>query len=717
MPTADTDFSKFNQTKIVLYLHDPVIRKHTAIALQHLGFEDVTDYDVPRNYFEALKRLISIIPGESDLVLMNLPDRPAPPGAKKADVDPIFETINSTFLDIKTNLAKRTSDPLKLLSKTVPVIEVGDYLRDKLIEVLFKFRVPAAFFMSAIPDVRHLKGARKTTQSRENLQVHLDEITKYLSQYFRDKDELVALADEKLTEKELSERKKKFDQLMAEAEKCKQSGEYERAITLLKQAIETYPKDIEPYLESGRLYVRRREYGRALARFSQAEELFEEAPSPNKEIANVRIIQAKEKIAAGADPNSPEIMELLNDATENFRQAHAKTVEMTEKAPESPDLNQPLTIGQEIYKWGLADFLGPKHPAVQELNQVARETTAGLDSVPLEELSTMQCLALGLQAVDEGNIPQAERYYFQALKDRERFGEVCTEINLFGMRLRSLKNFDEAIRIYDRLLEHKPHNQGAVYWNMAIAYAYKNDRMSVAGYISRSLYTDPYLPRENEFYITLTPNVVPVLINMLKVLRLIHNQSKSVKAPPQLMKLYHARLNLGRLIRARKQKEALALFFNLFKKAQKFTVKIDFYCDGEVPRFLQEIKASLAKSKDPKQLAMVKTINSYLKYVAGHPAPPQMAKFMTLIYRAIDVLEEKGDQHQAAFFLGQALLLMPATYYQRPDFFAFESIPALVVELSGKFKYIDTKRIPKPKPTKASGKAASPAKRKAASPA
>ena len=88
------------------------------------------------------------------------------------------------------------------------MIEVGDYLREKLIEVLFKFRVPAAFFMSVPEITRPLKGMVSESKDRQNFDIFYREMAEYLYQYFRDRAELVAMADEKLSEKELTRRKK-----------------------------------------------------------------------------------------------------------------------------------------------------------------------------------------------------------------------------------------------------------------------------------------------------------------------------------------------------------------------------------------------------------------------------------------------------------------------------------------------------------------------------
>ncbi|MEW6262090.1 MAG: tetratricopeptide repeat protein [Thermodesulfobacteriota bacterium] len=704
------DFTPFSETRIALFIFDPFMKQHVAETLKQLGFQNVTDQATPRNYFEALGRLAPAIAGDAELVLINLPPKPLPAG-RKNDVDPVFEQIHSLYLDLKTHLAKRSSEPLKLLSKTVPLIEVGDYLRDKLIEVLFKFRVPAAFFLSALPPTRHLTGTRKEQQLRDNYETHFRETSLYLGQYFRDREELVALADEKLSEKELTERKKKYDQLTAQAQERKNSGDYDSAINLLRQAIEVFPKDIEAYLESGRLYTRRREYGRALHRFGQAADLFQEAPAPNREIGNLRLTQAKEMIASGADPNSKEIKELLDDAVANFEQSHGKAVEMESRYQGDPRFEPTAAVGQEILKWNPAAFLGPKHPAVKALMGVVQKSTAGLDQTPLDQLATGQLLSLGLLALEERDIAQARKYYFQALEDKERFTEVCTEINYLGIRLRNMGLMDEAIGVYDRLLKYRPHNQGSVYWNLAVAHSSKKNTLAAAGYGARCLYTDPYIAREKEFYDSLSPQLAAVVIRLMKALRMVVTQAKKIQPPPDLIKLYQARDRLVGLIAENKNTEALKLFLALARQAPRFIAKPEFHGDGLVVKYLEQIKPTLSQNPNPAFQAGLKIVNSYLKYVTDHPAPTPLVRFHKLAQSALLAISQRGDQNQASFFLGQALLLPPEAYFEQPDFFARETLPALARELAGKFQYVDVRRFPKSKaaaPSSAAPKSAIP---------
>ena len=693
MPSTAIDFSQFAMTKIAVFVHDEAMRRHTLITLKHLGFENVVDNAVPKNYFQALGRVVPIIASNNDLVLINLPSRPRP-NAQMGDVNPIFDEIQTMYSDIKNHLAKRASDPLKPLAKTVPLIEVGDYLREKLIEVLFKFRVPAAFFMSALPSTKGMQGPRKDRQARENLATHLEELTEYLTQYFREKDEMVARVDEKLSERELSEKKKKYDELMDQAEEFKKRADYDKAITLLRQAIEVYPKDIDAYLESGRLHVRRREYGKALSRFGQAEDLFQEAPAPNKEIGNVRLLQVKEKIEAGEDPNGPEIKELLAEAAASFEEAHEKAEDMVKKHQGDPDFEAPLAVGNEIIKWNLTDILGAKHPAIRDFMKIAQKSTEGLDQLPVDALSTSQCLALALQAIEERDFKRAMKYYFRAIRDKRSFTEVCTEINYAGIRLRTMGMTDEAIKIYIRLLKYNPHNQGSVYWNMAIAYAHKDDAMSAAGFAARCLYTDPYMARQKEFYDSMSPKIAPVMMALLRKLKLVVVQQKKIKQPPQLVKMFEYRDRMLQLIADGGRGEAMKILMMLLAKARKFTMKPEFYGDKSIIGFVAGMRKALIEKNDPRHAGTINLLTNYLKWVKAHPVPPKLVKFLELCQAAVEVLEAEGDQHQAAFYLSQGLLISPDQYFARPDFFSRENLPHLARELASKFSYVDTRQFP-----------------------
>ena len=697
MYSAKIDLTEHLRTKAAVFVADPLMRKHAVLTMKHMGFTNVTDIEVPRNYFEALNRIVPVIAGNTELILLDLPPKPRPTGTRE-EMDTIYDQINENYYDLKSLLTQRKkADPLKLLSKTIPLVEVGDYLREKLIEVLAKYRVISAFFLTAPMEIKKTETpSRKEWKAKKNLELFFTEMSSYMNYYFRDRDELVTLVDDKLSEQDLNERKKQYDVLTAKADECKEKGDIDQAINLLRQAIEVFPQDIEAFLESGRLYTRKKEYGRALIRYGQAEELFQEAPEPNKEIGSMRMIQVKEKVQAGAAPDSPEIMELLEEALENYRSAISKATALENEFSGGKNTAQHDTvtaIAADILQSNLESLLGSNHPAVVELLGVVQDSTQKLDTLALNELSGHQCLALALRAWQQNEIGSAEMYYFQALKDGPVFSKACTEINKMGMRLRKIDLFDDALQVYEKLLKHDPPNAASVYWNMAVACAMKNDPLKAAGYAVQCLHLDPELAKEKEFYDSLTPQLVSVLIKLIKTLHLIQDNVKTVKSSPQLYKVHQARNGLVRLIEQNKRQEALKTFLILVTKASRYTVLPEFYGDGIVPDFARSIRDSLSANPKYKNNAVI--IGKWLDHVSKRPVPPKMVTYLKLVHRAEEAAGREGRPDIAVAQLGKALIIMPDSYYLRPAFYVRKSLLSLVRELVYKFRYLNPDYFPK----------------------
>lgn len=694
-----TGFEKYLETKIALFIASPAVRQHTHLILNHLGFSNVNLCEVPGNYFEAINQVVPIIRGEDELILIHLPLRADHQGQDK--IAPIELIMDEVYTDIKSQLGAVTSDPLKLLSKTVPIMEVGQIMREKLLEVLMKYRVPAAFFMSILQSTMHLPAGQKKAVLRENLELHLQELITYLGQYFGEKEHLVARLDEKILEQELSKRKRQYDELMAEAEEHKKNRSFEAAINCLRQAIEVFPDDIEAYLESGRIFIRKSEYARALARFVQAEELFQDAPAPNSEIGNMRLIQVEEKILEGEDPGSPEIKKLLDDAVKNFNQATNKAIKVSDNQTGDAVLAGKeivSTVGQTILKWDLGSLLGVRHPAIKELVGVAEKSLEALDGIEKEDLTARQLIAIGLRTLDQGNIEGAVNYYFRALKDTDYFSQACTETNFFGMKLRSMGHFDEAIKVYEHLLSYNPHNLGSIFWNMAVVYSHLEDPYRCAGYMARALYVDPQMAKETEFYHSLTPALTKTLIPLIKTVKHVKTKAEKINIPPGITRLYQTQNKLVELIEAGEKIEALKLFLALYKKTPKFTTSAEFYMESVILQFAQDMLDFLKKKKNPKLQEQINLIETWLAGFGEHPPPPQLVRYMGFTQSAIDALEDGGDQPMAVYYLSQALLSVPISNFNRPDFYVRESLSELNHEIWEKMKFIDLARFPKAVP-------------------
>ena len=129
-------FDKYLETKISLFIFNPVIRKHFELVLNHLGFSNMTVHDVPLVYIEAVGRAGPIIRGEDELIFLNLPLKTS--HASQSKVTPKDVIVDELYLDIKSQVSSTTIDPLKYMSRTVPVLEVEDFIRPNLLEVLVK---------------------------------------------------------------------------------------------------------------------------------------------------------------------------------------------------------------------------------------------------------------------------------------------------------------------------------------------------------------------------------------------------------------------------------------------------------------------------------------------------------------------------------------------------------------------------------------------------
>ena len=691
-----SDFDNYLETKIILFITTPILLNHMNLVLNHLGFTNITVYKVAPNYFEAINQVVPIIRGEAELIFLNLPLRPDHQDKNKlAPSDLIMEEV---YTDLKNQIRATTNDPLKFLVKTVPILEIEEMLRVRLLEVLVKFRVPAAFFMSRLLTTVHQTPARKKAQRRENLQIHSTEIISYLNQYFGEKEDLVTRLDEKNLENELNERKQKYDEYMVQAVEHKKNRSYEEAINCLRLAIEVFPEDIEAYIESGRIFTYKKEYGRALSRFTQALDFFQDSPIANTEIGNMRLIQVEEKITGGADPNSPEILKLLNDAVANFKQATDKALKITETQTSNSILSEQeivSSVGQVILSWDLGTLIGTRHPIILDLIEVAHRSLKTLEGIDNENLSGRQFIALGMKMLEDGDFQKAKNFYFRALEDKEYFDEACTEINYFGMKLRSMGLLKEALSVYESMLSYKPHNISSVYWNMAIVFSHLDDPVISSGYMARALYVDVHLAISPEFYNTFTPKLIENLSALLNVLKHISKKSEHVIVPTSLVKLYQAKKRLMELIEAGDRAEALKLFITLNKKVQKFTCGPEFYTESAILYFLREMKEILMKKDANQTNAFLQAIEAWLTGYKQHPPSRQLIKYSGLIRATITALGEGGDQLTAAFYLCQAIMVVPTAYFDRFDFYLHETLPALCQEVLSKMKYIDAEKIPK----------------------
>ncbi len=408
------------------------------------------------------------------------------------------EAWRDFLVSVKARIGQTKSDEEKVfscLSRIVPVlVEASNYqIREKYVRTFAHFRIPGAFIFP------HAESNKLNEQIKERLPI----LREFLEELLTGKDTALEKIKNRERDEKLSERKAKADKLMAEGVKLKNSGNFEEAIIRFNKAIELFPENPDAFMESGRGYNKIRKYTKAIQRFTEAEEVARDLPAPNQEIAGARVLQIKEMIDNGSDPESPEVSKLVGEVISNFNAALKKAESVTPVSEDdSPDGKEEAVarIAGSIFKTGLGEQLGHRHKAVQELGVLARgylEKTLKTDS---DNMPGSQMICLGLAASDEGDYQEAERLLFQAAERKECFMDACREINYVGAQLRKKSGPNESLRLYTKLLDLNPPNKAAVLYNMAVATMAKNKRIDAAGYIVQSVYTDPSLPKERMFY-------------------------------------------------------------------------------------------------------------------------------------------------------------------------------------------------------------------------
>ncbi|MDH5542983.1 MAG: tetratricopeptide repeat protein, partial [Nitrospinota bacterium] len=301
--------------KIRLFIFDKSTLSQSENFLRALKFNNVEVSPVPASYISAIQQLYLLLKKDDDLILVN------PPLTVVNGKTKIKKDITEYFSELKRLVHQKSkSDSIELLSKCVPIFPEANMLqiREKLLLSLAEFGITGAFILKQQESLIGLSQAAQKEKKAELMAERFNEIRTYLIDHFStNPDDAIKNIRLKMDEKELTRKKKESQKWMSQAEEYKKTKNYEEAINCYKKAIDAYPKDPAAYMESGKTYVRIQKYSRALERFKQASEISEDLPTPNQEIGNLRITQAREMIAKGANPENPQVKELLRDAIDN----------------------------------------------------------------------------------------------------------------------------------------------------------------------------------------------------------------------------------------------------------------------------------------------------------------------------------------------------------------------------------------------------------------
>jgi len=491
---------------IRLFIRDANLRQQTQTILEkHLGFKSVSTITIGQNQTENIERICKVILTEDVHVLLS------PPAAgKDSRADTRLELLSEFLLNIQARIKQAGKDKERIdksMTKLIPILEEAEnyQMRMKYIAKMAEFRITSAFILSY----------PASTQVQEQIKERLPILTEYLTDHFTGKEKRLEEIKANVEEAALTDKKDQAEKFMKQGEDYKKTGNWEEAVQCFNKAIELMPSNAEAYVGSGRIYTKLKKYPRAIQRFVEAEEVSNQLPAPNQEIAAVRITQAKEMVAQGKDPESPEVKKLLDEASVHFKTSLRKASELkplhqddtVDRAAEATS-----KIAGEMFKMELSESLGARNPFVKEISAMARDSLQKAVKGDSDSMPASQMICLALADVDKGDFDDAEKLLMRAAEDKKYFLEAYRELNYMGTQMRTRLGAEKAIALYKKLLKADPPNKAAIHYNIAVASYAEGDKLEAAGSIVQAVYTDPSLPHDEVF------NRNPDIVNLMAYL-------------------------------------------------------------------------------------------------------------------------------------------------------------------------------------------------------
>ncbi len=617
VPEQD-QLAPYRETPIRLFIRDQVFRAQIQQMLEkQLKFKNVIAVATGQTGPDTIEKLSRLLLTEEAQIFIG-----PPPASGKDAADNRIDALRQFLLNVQARMRQTGKDNEKILkgmAKLVPVFEEAEnyQMRMKYLMTLAEFRITNAFIFP------YAQSAQPKEQEAERLPL----LRQLLVEHFTEKEKRLEDLEQRKNEADLSTRKAQAEKLMKQGEDYKRSGNWEEAVQCFNKAIESMPDDPGLYLESGRGYTKLKKYARAIQRFTEAEEVADGIPAPNQEIANVRIIQVKEMIAQGADPDSEQVTRLMGEAVANYKSAIAKAQALvphssddtTDRAAEAVS-----NIASGIFKHELAETLGSRNAMVKELGGIARQSLeSAVKDAGSVSLPTSQLICLALAGVDKGEFAEAEKLLFRAAEDKKYLLEACRELNYMGTQIRKAMGPREAIQIYMKILTLDPPNKAAVHYNLAVARHAAGDPIQAAGSIVEAVYTDPSLPTDDLFY--KNAEVVQLMETLLGLFaRIKENDGKIVPPPPAAPVSTDApkeyapmftpdddprfashRPRFEMLIQQDRQK-AYRVLYDLYTKSPLFLQSAGVYASAPIMGLMEEMheKIKLAEKEELKQLAI-----------------------------------------------------------------------------------------------------------------
>ncbi len=661
-PSVPEALKPFLSKPLRLFVADRSLRQQLEDALAVLRFADISQVEVNPRYFPAMQQLHNELKTFDGLILVNHPLK-----ANKTAAGLTYHDLDlpDFYGGVWKQTGKAVRNPFELMSRCVPVFTYAQDsdIRQRAVQDLYPFGIQGVFMLRVQP---------LNTDYEERLSERVDELGEYLAEYFLFHDHKLAEMKEYKNAEELAQRRAKAEDLMAQVEALKESGDYDQAVALCQEAIKALPTQPEAYLEGGRLLVKLRRYPPALQMFRDAEAVSARSPLPNQEVALLRLAQVGELLRQqgnGGGPVKPgQIDDYLREVEDNFAQALVKAeqvvlVDANPQARAEARRQATATVVDKILSQDLAETLGAGHPLVLKLLTMAQEAVQ--TKLQGDEETTQRFLVqFGLLAYQQGDLPKALRLWLQAAEDPRQHQKACQNLNFLGTQLRKAGRLDEALGVYQKLLALNPSFKGVVKFNLAVALAAKARELSgPAGDPSRAqaaadqaaataveaIYVDPYLPQDRNFYAN------RVIRSALERATHLVSSACAAAAGPSLedQACQATTLELETLLAQGKEKEALNLMLNLAQSQRSFFLCFDRHASQPVADFVNRVHPRLAGHPQPR----LQALGRILAVLANKHQPdlPAMDPRLAAVMAAL----ENADQALAAKSLTEALLADP----------------------------------------------------------
>ena len=676
-----------------IYIVSKVLRERVEIAFKALGFGDVKVHPAKGEFLGCVRDVAKLLMTQQGFFLVGPPMEKVDEktgNRRERDIAEFYESV-SGILD------KANRDVMAILSKCVPVYEDIQFVqkRENAIVALAEFGVSGAFILRKQEPLAGLSAARRKQVLQEQVLERVEELGKYLSEYLPHLDGALDDIKVKLDEKRMLERKAEAEEMLEMARKLREAGDFEKAVGCCKKAIDLYPKDPGAYLESGRVYVRMNRYPHALKRFRQAEEVADAIPEPNKEIAQVRVLQAKQMIRQGASPDSEDVKKLLDDAVRNFGKALIKAEEVPRLEygePGDRNVSAVARIAGDMMKLDLASVLGEDHPAARKLTSMAEDSLLLLADRDRDSLPPEQRILMGQAALSNGDYETAREHFFAAAGEERYFQRACKEIIYMGHLARRKLGPKQAVAIYQDLLELEPPTKGAVHFNIAMARNEMKMAAESAGSLARAVFLEPELPEDPMFY--RTPAMYDVIRSVKELFDMTGRKAEKFVPSPLALKAGQLHEKLLLLLNQGRRKETIPLLMQAAAKLPKFFRMETVLPDQELMAVVRALCAKLNDSDNP---SFIK-IKEFLLRVLGERGkanlPGEYAECCRSMGIMLNVLATGEAPDRAAEIMAQTLYQYP-DFFELEDFYIHPTITRFVAGVRKNLQGIDLSRVKK----------------------